>query len=160
MAEFNLKEFLKNYKPKKVDILSYLKCPKLRSYKIMKNVDELVPLKMFIKYINEEDLFKDKKLDEHVRTGGFLISGGYYKDKWNRQKQIYEKKYFVSLDQSKWTHLLLKFAPSQMRDENGELLEKIEPKTFIIKIFNKQIFYKHFSNDIRRILEEYDIELV
>ena len=72
-------------------------------------------------------------MNEHIRTGGFLISGGYYKEKWIWQKQKYDKKYITSLDQSKWTHLLLKFAPSQMRNEDGELLEKTEPKN----IYNK-----------------------
>lgn len=69
MTEFNLQEFLKGYKPKKVDISPYLKCSKLRSYKIMNNTNDLVLCKTYIKYIKEEDLHRDDKLNEHIKTG-------------------------------------------------------------------------------------------
>lgn len=58
------------------------------------------------------------------------------------------------------THLMLKYDPSPMEDQDGNMLEKIESRTFIIKISNNYIFYRQFTNDLRKFFENMRVELI
>lgn len=131
--------FLKNYQPKKVDLTPYMKLDKLNGYKFMDNIFELRPRKTYIKYIKENNAFKDKDFRSHIK-GGILIAGGTYIN------GIFKK----LDDNSKWTHLLLEFAPFPIgftRTDKGFGSKKIydyDRHTFSIKINNYYIFYKYF----------------
>lgn len=62
MTDFDLDKFLKNYKPKKLDLTLYLKYNKLKGYRLLhnKDIDKLVPNRMHINYIRRCDAFMDK----------------------------------------------------------------------------------------------------
>lgn len=92
MADFDLYNFLSNYKPKKNDLLPYLKCSKLKNYHVLKKNSDLILHKTYVKYIKECDPFQDKKLNDHIKSGGILIAGG-----------TFEKNFKKSEDHKKWS---------------------------------------------------------
>ena len=151
-----VKNFLKTYKPKVLDLTSYLRCPKLKGYRIMKKKSELVPLKTYIKYIKLEDANDGFDLSSHIKAGGILLKGGYYS----------KSKFVNDRNPDRWTHLLLKFDPNPIERyssdsaDDDNIQEPIEKRTFSIKISNYHIFYKSFSRGNREFFEKIDIELV
>lgn len=152
MTDFNLDDFLANYKPKKLDLSYYLKCPKLKNYTFMdNNIDALVPLKTYVKYVKIDEENTDKKYNTHIKSGGILLAGGIYRDK------------FIKRTNNKtWTHLMLKYDPSKITDDNGNIVDGRldEPIIFTIKIASNYIFYKKFGNDKRDQMKNLMVELV
>ena len=47
-----------------------------------------------------------------------------------------------------------------MIDDEGEITQKIEPESFIIKIKGNNIFYKQFAHDMRKELEDIEVNLI
>ena len=145
-AEFDLDEFLKNYKPKSLKKIlePYLQCKKLKSYQLLEhhNKYELVPFSTYIKYIKIDNAFKDKHYSDHVR-GGLLLSGGRY----------IKGEYTKTDDPSIWTHLMLKFDPTPIDDDNMVVnrsaalsVKQQAALTFMIQISRCYVFYKKFVN--------------
>jgi hypothetical protein len=147
------KQFRKNYKPKVLDLSPYLRRPRLNGYKILNEKKDLVPYKTYVKYINISDAFQDENLDSHIHTGGILLKGGKRADKF------YEVE-----NPAEWTHLLLKYDPSPIIDEDDNVIRDrlAKPRTFTIKISNYHVFYRTFGNnsDMRNFIENMEIELV
>ena len=142
MTDFDLNTFLKNYKPKKLDLTPYLKLDKLKGYQLMDNNDpsNLFPKETYVKYLKRNDAFKDKDLKLHIR-GGILLAGG-----------TIVNNEFVSMDnRSKWTHLLLQFSPfptGVVKSKKGFGYEKVydyDSHTFRIKLNDYYIFYKYYN---------------
>lgn len=144
------KQFCKTYQPKKLDLTPYLRTRKLRGYKLLKNNSELIPMKSYIRYVKTEDVFEGIDWNSHIKAGGILLKGGYYAN----------DKFYQLNDQSEWTHLLLKFDPSPMTDDNDNIYERLtKPKIFTIKINKYHIFYKSFNGGLRDLFENVQIEL-
>lgn len=149
-SEF-FQKFRQNYQPKKVDLTPYLRSPKLRGYSQLKNNSDLIPLKTYIRYIKPEDIFEGFNWSSHIKAGGILLKGGYYAN----------DKFHPLNNPNEWTHLLLKFDPSPMEDKDGKIHERLsEPRIFSIKINKYYIFYKRFSDDLRRDFENIKVELM
>lgn len=147
--EFDINDFLKTYQPKKLTqyLSPYLKCDTLKRYNLLEhwNINDLIPQRTYIKYIRIDEAFKDKFYNKHIRAGGILIKGG-----------IMENGIFYKKNNNKlWTHLVLKYDPEPLIDENGVIVRERfnEPKIFIIKISKYYIFYKHFENNKRNYFE-------
>jgi hypothetical protein len=145
MIDFNLKEFLKNYKPKKIenDLLPYIKCNKLKSYILLTHQTKqaVIPQNTYIKYIKINDAFKDNNYADHIKCGGILLAGG----------KINKGKFSAIKDNMKWTHLMLKLQSSDKDFEENNIGEYI----FIIKIIDYYIFYRIFNtNDFRNTIIE------
>ncbi|MEM3062367.1 MAG: hypothetical protein QW303_02305 [Nitrososphaerota archaeon] len=130
MEKFDLKKFLKTYKPKKLEkfLFPYLRSERLRNYRLLGYGDRgnLVPRKTYIKYVKLMDAFQDKNYDSHIRAGGILLAGGTYLD--GQFKKLDDKK--------KWTHLLLK-------------LNLFDIRIYIINISRCYIFYRVFGTNRR-----------
>lgn len=128
--DFDLENFLRNYKPAKLDFKPYLKLKKLRNFKLMgkKDIGVLEPGQTYIKYINVGDAFENKEYKTHVHCGGFLVNGGTYAN----------GKFIESDERGEWTHLLLKRIPHK---SSGN---KYKVHVFTIKINDKHIFYKNY----------------
>lgn len=143
------KEFRKTYKPKTLDLTPYLRSSRLRGYRLMIDRTKLVPLKTYVKYIRQSDAFEGINWNSHIKAGGILLKGGHYQDEKFRQLD----------DPNMWTHLLLKFDPSPMEDDEGNMMERLDgPKIFTIKIDNYYIFYKSFRPNMRDYFN--DIQLI
>lgn len=152
MIDFDLNNFLADYKPKKMDLSCYQKCDKLKKYIYLNNqIDNLIPFKTYIKYIKYDDAFKNNKYDTHIKSGGILLAGGVYRDKFIKK-----------MDNTKWTHLMLKYDPSKVINEDGNLVDGrlTNPIIFVIKIANNYVFYRKFENDQRIKFENLIIELI
>lgn len=143
MSNFNLDDFLANYKPKKVNLEPYLKLDKLKNYKWMEHEEDkqlLKPNRTYIKYIKMGDAHKDKNYQLHVR-GGILLAGGTY----------INGTFHRLVERLKWTHLMLRFSPfpSEIkRSAKGHGQKKLydyDHHTFCIKINDYYIFYKYFQ---------------
>ncbi|MEM0353953.1 MAG: hypothetical protein QXW79_00090 [Thermoplasmata archaeon] len=130
MKEFDLKKFLKNYMPKKLEksLSPYLRSERLKNYKLLgyRDRENLVPQKTYIKYVRLTDAFRDKNYDTHIKAGGILLAGGNYID--GQFKKMNEK--------NKWTHLLLK-------------LNLFDVRIYIINISRYYIFYRVFGTNRR-----------
>ena len=142
-GDFDLNNFLQNYKQKKLpELTPYLKLDKLKGYKQITNdnMDKLIPGETYVKYIKKSNLFMDDELEMHVK-GGILASGGtpYKKESYEKLENPYE-----------WTHIVLRFAPfptGSVRTAKGYGDKKIydyEQRIFKIKINDYYLFYKHF----------------
>jgi hypothetical protein len=131
MSNFNLDNFLANYKPAKLDFSPYLKCDKLKYYKRMTDKNQLKETHTYIKYIKTSDAFENDDYESHIRNGGLLLSGGCVED----------GKLVKTSDNSKWTHLQLK-----KNLPKGEDDDEIEYRIYWIKIINCHIFYKSINN--------------
>lgn len=134
MARFNLDEWLHNYKPKsskkKVEIESYLKMNELKNYKLMENVDELEPEKVYIKYIRRANMHNgDNKV---IEKGGILISGGYFNN----------RKFIKTDNKNEWTHLKLK---TDISKKDGHI-QKFH-YYYYISMENYVIFYEDCTDD-------------
>jgi len=107
MTGFDLKKFLKNYKPKILNLAPYLKLDKLNGYRLMKknDVHRFILKETYIKYINVQDAFMNKDLNSHVHPGGILLFCGRFLN------GKFEKIDNISGDRSKITHLMLKSVP-------------------------------------------------
>lgn len=114
-TKFDLDEFLANYKPKKVDITKYLNTRKLRRYREMTDIYDLIPKRTYVKYIICGDAFSTKDYESHVRCGGFLINGLVFVEK--------SRKFSTSDDNGEWTHLLIKWEPVKQYDHNGNIYD-------------------------------------
>lgn len=148
-SEF-FKQFKQNYKPKKLDLTPYLRSPKLKGYQLLTDKTKLVPMKTYIKYIKPGDVFEGIDWSSHIKAGGILLKGGYYAD----------HQFHQLADPNEWTHLLLKFDPSPMEDEEGNIQERLDkPRIFTIKIDNYHVFYKTFSGNMRDFFKNVKIEL-
>lgn len=137
--EFNLEAFLKNHKPKKINLELYLRCPKLKDYSILNknNLNQLILYKTYIKMIRIEDLFRNKKLDDHIRAGGILLGGG-----------IFDEKFIKTKNPNDWTHLMLKYEPKPDTYPDGRMIKK-EPKIYVIKMSKYHLFFHNFMNGLR-----------
>lgn len=153
MTEFDLQEFLRNYKPKVLDFKPYLKCQRLKGYKmVQKDLSVMRPHKTYVKFINMHDIYKNNKYDEHIHTGGILLAGGFF------QRGSFQK----SDDHELWTHLMLIYDPSVTKNKNGQIKRQrfSDPYVFIIRVSDKYIFYKIFRHDMRDHFRDikYDLE--
>jgi hypothetical protein len=143
MSNFDLQQFLKEYKPKKLDLRPYLKLEKLKGYTLIENSDysELYPKETYVKYLKLADAFKDKDLKMHVK-GGILLDGG-----------TFVNGLFVRLEnKKKWTHLMVLFNPyptGVIKSKKGFGQQKIydyDQHIFYLKINDYYLFYKYFEN--------------
>lgn len=131
----DVKNILKNYKPKKVDLTAYTKLKKLKGYKLMNNIDELYPTETYIKYILMSDVGNSDNIKLHVK-GGILLNGGIFIN--NKFKKID--------DLFKWTHLLLFFAPFPIKEFEKKNIYDYKQHPFYLKINTHYIFYKYFNH--------------
>ena len=124
--EFNLDNFLMNYKPKKINIEPYLQFKKLKNYKHMKNKTELWPKVMYIQYIKNSNIFRHNKYSKKViEDGGQFINGGYFLN----------GKFVGTDNKDDWTHLKLK---TNISKKDG-IYQRYY--SYYIKIINYAIFY-------------------
>lgn len=148
MQTFDLNTFLKSYRPKTLEkeLEPYLRCSRLRKYKLLKknNLDQLVPAKTYIKYVQIDRSFTNTNYKSHIR-GGLLLEGG-----------IMRGLNFVKINNKEnWTHLMLKFDPTPVDDNSRDDLKRI----FCINISNCYVFYRIFG-DKRTFLSNCVVELV
>lgn len=139
MSNFDLDKFLANYKPKKEPNLGpYLRMKTLKHYKLMKNKEQLIPEKMYIKYIKEGNMMLDDKYDDRViEDGGMLVSGGHF----------INGEFVETNNKSDWTHLKLRTDISK-KTKNYQRYY-----SYYIKIISYVIFYKSYaSNDSREFM--------
>ena len=149
-SEF-FKNFRKTYEPKKLDLTPYMRSPKLRGYRLLKDKTDLVLKKTYIKYVKPGDVFDGINWSSHIKAGGILLKGGFYAD--NQFHQL--------TNPVEWTHLLLKFDPSPMEDEDGNQYERLaEPRIFTIKIDNYHVFYRTFDGGMRNFMQNMQVELM
>lgn len=134
-----VKESLKNYKPKALNLESYKGLDKLKNYKLLISIDSLVPNRTYIKYIKKNDFTGNNTDNIYVKSGGILLKGGYMKN------GIFEG----ILDKTKWSHLMLKFCSNR---------PDIKENIFIIKMSNYYIFYKKYGFDMIMYLKKLGIE--
>lgn len=154
--DFDLNIFLKNYKPKSLydDLKVYILHPKLKNYELINyhNKIKLIPKRTYIKYISMENTFKYKNIGNNIKSGGILIGCG----------KLANDKFVHSNNPNEWRFLLLKFDPSAIIDEKGNLVRpRIEPRTFLINMSKHYIFYRSFQGDARSLMErrKYKIEV-
>lgn len=155
-GDFDLDNFLKNYKPKedlKTYLAPYMKHKKLINYKLVEknNRDEILPSKTYIKYIDIDDAKDGEKFrSSHIKSGGFLLGCG---------KLIGNK--FICLDDPKeWKIMKLKFDPSAFVDEKGKVKKRIDPLVFFINLSKNYVFFRVFQNGMRDMMKNIEIELV
>ena len=146
---FHLDTFLANYVPKTLKswLDPYMKTGRLDDYELYtkKNINKLCPNKTYIKYIKINQAHSNKNYSSHIKCGGILLAGGY----------IIDRKFKKSNDKKSWTHLLLKYDPSDMIDDNGKIIQKnFDPYTYIINMSKVYIFFKLFGYDIDNLLIE------
>ena len=133
----------------------YTTLEKLEGYKLLaKDKSVLRPNKTYIRYVHTSDANIDQDYESHVKTGGILVSGGYYRG----------KKYMASDDYTEWTVLRLKFKLRVLKDKRGRVIDDNPPaRVFNIRLNRCHVFYRRFGTDIlgdARDLLGYDVELV
>jgi hypothetical protein len=139
MTDFDLDEFLKTYKPAKVDLRPYLKLDKLKGYKFVNKGERsvLISNQTYVKYVSMSDAFKDDDLEMHV-GGGVLRAGGIFVN----------GKFMKTESVEKWTHLLLEFSPyptGRVRTKHGHKnVYEYDRHLFYIKMTSYYLFYKYF----------------
>ena len=79
---FDLENFLTNYKPKKLtDVLKYyISHEKLKNYKLLTNEDikMLQPQKYYLRYVKIDDVIKnEREIGHKIHAGGFFVTGGF-----------------------------------------------------------------------------------
>src|ERR1700753_3766624 len=144
-----VKNFLKKYKPKQVDLSPYLKLDELKGFNYMKNPDGkkyLEPERTYIKYIKARDLATLKRDSEPlgkgeyhnnrcdpsvIQDGGMLIAGGYFLNGEFVPTNNREKWYYLKLD----TIISKKTKMEQRRFYS-----------YYIKAVNYHIFYRYVQN--------------
>jgi len=145
MVDFDLRTFLTNHKPKHIEesIEPYLKCNKLKHYTLLKHTNriKLVPAHTYIKYIKVSESFVDRQYDNHVRTGGVLLSGGILSS--GKYKKISKQKI--------WTHLLIKFIERKDPEDRTRPTSKI----FLINLSKYYVFFKVFKESLRDTFSQY-----
>jgi len=158
MTDFDLNKFLQQYKPKSLTkyLTPYMHHQKLKKYQLLKNHNksELIPTKTYIKYINIDDADDGKFKVEHIKSGGILIGCG----------KMINNKFVESKNPGEWRYMMLKFDPSPIRNDKGNIIKKrYNPRIFYICVSKYYIFYRIFVNDFRILLEKekdkIDVEL-
>jgi hypothetical protein len=93
------------------------------------------------------NLTDKNKIDiSKIKSGGFLIGGGYY----------YRGKLVQCRKTEQWTHLVLKFDPSFFNANGGA---KIPAKIFSLSLNKNYVFY-YKNQDMRSLIEQMRIELL
>ncbi|AAV50937.1 hypothetical protein [Acanthamoeba castellanii mimivirus] len=133
MTTFDLDDFLKSYKPKKVDLSSYTNHTKLKGYTYITKDDfnNLIPNRTYIKYILRSDVGTENNISKQIHCGGFFLSGGNFSG----------KKFVQSDDWITWTHLFLKYCPHPESNLNGEFTEH----KFYLKTTKYYLFYRYYD---------------
>lgn len=150
MNKFDLKAFLKQYKPADplIELAPYLKLKKLQGFAVStkKNRKDLIPGKTYIKYVKYSVAFSDTNYTTHIKSGS-LIGGG-----------IYEKGKFVTTDnENEWTHIRLKFKGTFEEENDEGELENVEREAiFVVSLNNNYIFYRT-QITLREQLENIDV---
>ena len=124
---FSLEQFLANHKPKSDNMHVYAERKKLENYQSLDDKSNLVPKKIWIKYVPYKLAFKTYDLDSHIKPGGLLIGCG------EMSKGIFKR-----CEADKCTHLLLRY-------ENREEDEK---RTFVIKLANCYVYWRAINKSV------------
>lgn len=147
MANFDLNTFLQTYRPKNLQqyLAPYMRHRKLINYKLLENDKTvLVPTKTYIKYIDIDDGVEGKFRSSHIKAGGILIGCG----------KFIGKKFVELGNPAECTVLKLKFDPSAMLNEKGQIIkERGEARIFYIKTSKYYLFYRSFDNGLRDIMK-------
>ena len=131
-GDFDLAQFLNEYKPKKkTDLRAYLALKKLSGYQELdwRNLDVLIPNHTYVKFIRMGTEYSSRDLESHIR-GGILVNHGTY---INGQ--------FVA-QSDPGTHLMLRTSPFKI--EKGKKIRS-EGNYFVIKNMDNYLFYKKFT---------------
>jgi len=149
MTDFNLDNFLKNHKSKKIpSLLPYLKFESLKNYNLLNDVNSLEKDKTYIKYIRKANAFENNRYSENViYDGGLLIAGGYFLN----------GKFVKTDNKNEWEYLKL-----DTRISKKTRLPQERFYSYYIRIFNYYIFYKRIgtNNSLRDNLEAILVTLV
>lgn len=127
MSNFNLKQFLKTYKPRNIESVTnkYLESKKLKGYSLYKKGIELIQCKTYIMFVKISDASNSTSLN-NIIPGGILLAGGISLQGYFKNNSNYET----------WTHLLLKYD----KNDNASHI-------YQINIDKYYIFYKIFEDD-------------
>jgi hypothetical protein len=162
MSDFDLNTFLQTYRPKSLKqyLAPYMHHRKLVNYALLENdKSALICSKTYVKYINIEDASDGKFRSSHIKAGGILIGcGKFVGKKFIETDNPLEWSSCVlkrtSSESSMRSVLKLKFDPSVVRNEKGEIIkERSDAKIFYIKLSKYYIFYRQFDNGIRDIMK-------
>lgn len=134
----------------------YLALDSLKDYRLLaKDRSVLRPKRTYIRYIHTSEANKDRHYRKHLKTGGVLISAGYYRG----------KKYVASDNHTEWSVLRLKFKPKVLTDAKGHVIDdNPTARVFNIRLNRCHVFYKYFRGntieDAMNLLDEGGVELV
>jgi hypothetical protein len=157
MQNFNLDDFLKNYKPKILEdtLKPYIQLKKLTGYGLLKhnNKELLIPGKTYIRYVKHMTAFQDGHYKDHVKPGGLLVAGGV----------MHMGRFMATDNKPDWTHLVLKYDyvedPSKNKKKNVITVSVPKERVFTIGISTNYIFFRKFESKDDR-LREYFVELL
>lgn len=129
MQDFDLDKFLKNHKPKKVNLSKYLETEKLQGYHEMTNKKQLKKGKTCIRFMKISDAFSNKDYDSHISYPA-IFEHGLRRTKEGLQKDD---------DPKKWTHIVVTFSPED------DIYEENKPwnRVFRIRLSAHHIFYRY-----------------